>query len=102
LRWESLPLSLIGVVAVIPLYYGFWEMGRKVSMNPLEIARAFGAPVMEDLDGNTTSDMISVERGGMAIKYGALDRYGEQKKLRVEESGKFTVRMPWQGEIFGI
>jgi hypothetical protein len=94
-------LSLIGVVAVIPLYYGFWEMGRKVSMNPLEIARAFGAPVMEDLDGNTTSDMISVERGGMAIKYGALDRYGEQKKLRVEESGKFTVRMPWQGEIFG-
>ncbi|KAK7185151.1 hypothetical protein DPSP01_000732 [Paraphaeosphaeria sporulosa] len=92
--------SLIGVVAVVPLYYGFWEMGRKVSLNPLEIARAFGAPFMEGLDGNTTPDMISVERGGMGVKYGALDRYGEQKKLRVEESGKVTVRMPWQGEIF--
>jgi hypothetical protein len=45
--------------------------------------------------------MICVERGGMGVKYGALDRYGEQKKLRVEESGKATVRMPWQGEIFG-
>jgi hypothetical protein len=97
----GIAVSLIGVVAVIPLYYGFWEMGRKVSMNPLEIARAFGAPVMEDLDGNITRDMICVERGGMGVKYGALDRYGEQKKLRVEESGKATVRMPWQGEIFG-
>ncbi|KAL1593134.1 hypothetical protein SLS60_010741 [Paraconiothyrium brasiliense] len=94
-------VSLIGVAAVIPLYYGFWEMGRKVSLNPLEVARAFGAPVMEGLDGNTTPDMISVERGGMSVKYGALDRYGEQKKLRVEESGRATIRMPWQGEIFG-
>lgn len=97
----GIAVSLIGVVAVVPLYYGFWEMGRKVSLNPLETARAFGAPLMEGLDGNTTPDMISVERGGMGVKYGALDRYGEQKKLRVEESGKAAVRMPWQGEIFG-
>ncbi|KAF2452190.1 hypothetical protein P171DRAFT_426568 [Karstenula rhodostoma CBS 690.94] len=97
----GIAVSLLGVAAVIPLYYGFWELGRKVSLNPLEIARAFGAPLMEGLDGNTTPDMITVERGGMGVKYGAVDRYGEQKKLRVEESGKATVRVPWRGEIFG-
>lgn len=94
-------ISLIGVIAIVPLYWGFWELGRQVSLNPLEIARAFGAPLMEGLDGNTTPGMICVERGGMGVKYGALDRYGEEKRLRVEESGRATVRTPWQGEIFG-
>lgn len=97
----GIALSLVGVAAILPLYYGFWEMGRQVSLNPLEIARAFGAPIMNGLDGNTTPGMIAVERGGMAVKYGALDRYGQEKRLRVEESGRATVRTPWQGELFG-
>lgn len=94
-------VSIVGVAAVLPLYNGFWEMGRKVSLNPLEIARAFGAPLLDELDGNSTPDMIAVERGDMAIRYGAVDRYGEQKTLRVTDCGKTTVRVPWQGEIFG-
>ncbi|KAJ4305897.1 hypothetical protein N0V90_001430 [Kalmusia sp. IMI 367209] len=64
----GIAVSLAGVAAVVPLYYGFWEMGRKVSLDPLEIARAFGAPMMDGLDGNTTADMITVERGGMVSR----------------------------------
>lgn len=94
-------VSSIGVVGVVPLYYGFWEMGRRVSLNPLEVAHAFGLPLMEDLDGNATSDLIAVERGGLCVKYGAVDRYGDEMKLRVEESGKTTIRTPWQGEVLG-
>ena len=94
-------VSLMGVAAVAPLYWGFWEMGRKVSLNPLEIARAFGAPMMEGLDGNTTPDMMMVERGSTCVKYGALDRYGEGKQLRVEQTERCNIRTPWQGEIFG-
>lgn len=97
----GIAVSLIGVIAVVPLYWGFWEMGRKVSLNPLELARAFGAPLMDGLDGNTTPDMISVERGGVHVKYGAVDRYGEEKQLRVEQTERCNIRTPWQGEIFG-
>ncbi|KAF2269829.1 hypothetical protein CC78DRAFT_240507 [Lojkania enalia] len=94
-------LSVAGIVGILPLYMGFWELGRKVSLNPLEVARAFGAPLLGGVDGNSTPETIVVERGGMAVRYGALERYGQEKKLRVEESARATVRVPWQGEIFG-
>ncbi|KAF2185842.1 hypothetical protein K469DRAFT_575576, partial [Zopfia rhizophila CBS 207.26] len=94
-------ISLVGVIAILPLYMGFWELGRKVSLNPLEIARAFGAPLMEGIDGNATSERVVIERGGMAVRYGALERFGEEKKLRIEETSRAAVRVPWQGEIFG-
>jgi len=94
-------LSILGVVAIFPLYIGFWELGRRVSLNPLEVARAFGARMMDGLDGNATPEVITLERGGMAVRYGALERFGDEKKLRVEETSRATVRQPWDGEIFG-
>ncbi|KAJ4376198.1 hypothetical protein N0V83_001479 [Neocucurbitaria cava] len=66
--------SLTSVIAILPLYYGYWELGRKVSLNPLEIARAFGAPLFNGLDGNVTSTDIEMERGGVVVKYGACER----------------------------
>ncbi|KAF2643901.1 hypothetical protein P280DRAFT_546780 [Massarina eburnea CBS 473.64] len=94
-------LSFASVLATMPLYFGFWELGRTVSLNPLEIAKAFGAPLLKGLDGNATPDMITVERGGMSVKYGALERYPDSKDLRVEEMSRAAVRTPWQDEIFG-
>jgi hypothetical protein len=94
-------LSLVGIAAILPLYAGFWELGRKVTLNPLEIARAFGAPALDGLDGNATPDMIDMERGGMGVRYGVLERFGEGKQLRVEDTTGSTVRTPWRGEIFG-
>lgn len=93
-------LSLASAIAIAPLYYGFWELGRPVSLNPLEMGRAFGAPLLRGLDGNATPEMMTVERGGMGIKYGTLERFGEGKDLRIEEMSRATIRMPWEGEIF--
>lgn len=94
-------LSLAPVAAILPLYNGFWELGRRVSLNPLEIARAFGAPLLEGLDGNADPDVVTIERGGMAVRYGVVERFGVEKQLRVEERSKATVRVPWEGEVFG-
>jgi hypothetical protein len=94
-------LSFLSVAAIIPLYNGFWELGRNVSLNPLELARAFGAPMLEGLDGNASPEMVTLERGGMSVRYGALERFGDEKRLRVEEVTRATVRTPWRGEIFG-
>ncbi|CAI6332264.1 unnamed protein product [Periconia digitata] len=93
-------LSFLSVIAIAPLYQGFWQLGRPVSLNPLEIARAFGAPLLKGLDANATPEMMTVERGGMGIKYGTLERYGEGKDLRIEEMSRTNIRMPWEGEIF--
>lgn len=36
-------VSLAGPLAILPLFWGWWILGRKVSMSPLEIANAFYA-----------------------------------------------------------
>ncbi len=37
--------TLFTVICVLPVYWGFWELGRKVTLGPLEITNAFGAPI---------------------------------------------------------
>lgn len=36
------------VLCTIPSYYGYWQLSRKVSLGPFEIAHAFGAPMLVD------------------------------------------------------
>jgi hypothetical protein len=36
----GLGLMLIAVLAILPLFWGFWRLGREVSMSPLEVAKA--------------------------------------------------------------
>jgi hypothetical protein len=91
--------SLLGVVATLPLYTGWWGLGRKPSLSPLEVGRAFGAPVLEGVDGNAGAARIVAEKGGTAVRYGVVERFGEEKKLRIEVVGK--TRAPWTGEVFG-
>jgi hypothetical protein len=45
-------VSLAGPLAIFPLFWGWWHLGRKVSMSPLEAANAFYAG---DGRANTTA-----------------------------------------------
>lgn len=65
-------VSLLGVLAVVPLYVGWWELGRTMTLSPVEVARAFGGNVLEGV---------------------------EEKRLRVAERG--AVREVRRGEVFG-
>jgi hypothetical protein len=42
----SLIVTLCIILAVLPIYWGFWLLGRKTTMSPFETARAFHAPVV--------------------------------------------------------
>lgn len=61
--------SLLGVVAVAPLYYGWWELGRDVSFNPLEVANAFDAPILKHVDRNVTAWRIAKQAGFRRVRY---------------------------------
>jgi hypothetical protein len=94
-------LSMVGVISIMPLYYGYWELGRHVDLNPLEIARAFGALLFDGVDGNVTAQDIELERGHLSVRYGAVERNGEEKMLRIQDTSRANVRMPREREIFG-
>jgi len=94
-------LSLLSTMSIVPLYHGHSALGRAVSLSPPEIARAFGAPLFEGVDGNGTALDIEMERGGLEVRYGAVESNGREKVLRVEDMGRVNVRTPREGEIFG-
>jgi hypothetical protein len=97
----GMAISFASILSLFPLHYGYWHLGRVVSLNPLEIARAFGAPLFEGVDGNVTARDIELERGNVSVRYGAMERNGEEKALRIEDVGRCNVRVPNEAEIFG-
>lgn len=44
----ALASTIICILLVIPAYWGFWELGRPVSFDPIEVGHAFGAPSLAD------------------------------------------------------
>ena len=63
-------VSLLGVLSVIPTYYGFWTLGRTVSLSPLEIAKAFNAPLLATVPGNRHAENMLHDVSGMKVRYG--------------------------------
>ncbi|KAK0648032.1 hypothetical protein B0T16DRAFT_388352 [Cercophora newfieldiana] len=61
------------VVGVVPLFWGFWTLGRPMTMSPVEVAHAFGAPVMEGrVATNATAEEIA-ESGAGRVEVSTFD-----------------------------
>ncbi|KAF2828753.1 hypothetical protein CC86DRAFT_288434 [Ophiobolus disseminans] len=67
-------LSIASIVAIAVLFYGWWELGRSVYYTPLDIAKAFDAPLLAPLGSN-----LDLSRTGNLKPVAAEKvRYGEQ------------------------
>lgn len=105
-------INFLGLVSILPVYYGWWELGRKTSLSPLETAKAFGAPLLRDVDDNATAEQILKRVGQRRVKYGEyfvssrssgseflIPRKALRGRLQiVEEEG---ARSPKMGDVFG-
>ncbi|ORY09010.1 hypothetical protein BCR34DRAFT_616090 [Clohesyomyces aquaticus] len=76
-------LTLLAIGAVSTLFYGYWELGRSVSMSPIETAMAFNAPLLRELKCNAKVKQIVKSVGHKAVRYGIVA--DEESK---EESGQ--------------
>lgn len=77
----STAVVCLACLAILSTYWGWWRLGREVSMSPLEIARAFGAPVLETADPNATGDDLKKELGTQKIRF-AVDAQGRLHEER--------------------
>lgn len=70
----GLALILIGLaaVAVAPLLMHWWRLGRDVSLSPIEIARAFGAPELMGSGSNLNAGRLMKDIGSREIQYGVV------------------------------
>jgi hypothetical protein len=63
-------LIVIACLSIMPTYWGWWLLGRPVSMSPLEIAKAFDAPLMQRADPNGSAAEHLRTVGDMRVRYG--------------------------------
>ncbi|KIW02243.1 hypothetical protein, variant [Verruconis gallopava] len=89
-------ITFICVLCVLPSYWKFWELGRKVTLGPIEVAGAFQAPALDHPavathgEANVFVDVI----GDRRVQYGMID--GEQ---RLGVAGPSQVRSLARGAL---
>ncbi|KAL1877310.1 hypothetical protein Plec18167_005000 [Paecilomyces lecythidis] len=84
---------IVGVAAICVLFWGWWRLGRSVSMSPIEIARAFGAPIVQTEDSNADLNDVLKELGSRKIRYGVQTDQYESARDIFESNGGVTGRL---------
>lgn len=76
--WAAIALMLTCLLCVLPSYWRFWELGRRVTLGPIEISSAFQAPVLAHpgLASGGEVDILLKEVGNKKIRYGELQGEG--------------------------
>lgn len=60
----SLAITAIVIIAILPTFYGFWKLPRYPGLSPLDIARAFKAPILAQADPDIATHHLLRHVGG--------------------------------------
>ncbi len=73
----AVAVSVVGVLAVLSLYAGVWRLARATSLNLLEVAQAFRAPLLAEADSNATHNELARKCGWKCVHYAAVANVNE-------------------------
>ncbi|KAJ9610455.1 hypothetical protein H2200_005232 [Cladophialophora chaetospira] len=65
-------VSILGIAAVLPTFSGFTRLGRGMTLSPLEVAKAFNAPALQDVAGNLGVDAMLDDANRTKLQYGEM------------------------------
>jgi hypothetical protein len=76
--WGAFASMLVCVLLILPTYWGFWQLGRKVSLGPFEIAHAFRSPMTAAARNGNVDEMLK-EVGHRKVQYVSVDNVFESR-----------------------
>lgn len=65
-------VTILAAIMIGCVLHGYSELGRRMSNSPIEIAKAFNAPLLRSEDGNAPIDDLIKEVGYRSVRYGAV------------------------------
>lgn len=84
--WGAFASMLCCILCVLRTYYGYWQLGRNVTLGPFEIANAFRAPVLDHSQAaNAVVNDLIKEIGDRQVKYGEMVTSGDAGRLAIAE-----------------
>ncbi|KAM0712536.1 hypothetical protein Q7P37_011633 [Cladosporium fusiforme] len=84
---------IMASLSIMPTYWGWWRLGRPVSMSPLEIAKAFDAPLMQRADPNGTAGDHLRTVGDTRVRYGSHATVAEQLESDLVEKPSYQPKV---------
>lgn len=73
----SVVLSSVLLGLIVPTLLGWWELGRPVSLHPIETAKGFDAPVLRGLGSNAPLDELVKLVGNRKVRWGEVELHEE-------------------------
>jgi hypothetical protein len=68
----ALAITLVALLMAVALFRGYSELGRRMTMSPVEIAKAFDAVILREVDSNARVDSIVKQAGRKGVRYGVV------------------------------
>ncbi len=96
--WTAAVISLLGTLSVIPLFWGWWELGRPMTFGPLEIANAFEAPLFNDMGSNSKESQSMRKLSRRKVMYGGYVGMEGRRRLAIREQD--SVEKAQKGDLF--
>ncbi|KAL7954969.1 hypothetical protein V8C34DRAFT_316863 [Trichoderma compactum] len=94
---EAIVTRVGRLLIVLYLIWGWQRLGREDSLDPFEIAKAMGAPLLNHGSSNSSADQILDLLGSSKVKYGELNGY-----TRVDSSDPDIAMGPLQARNSGL
>jgi len=91
----------LSALTVLPLLRGWWRLGRQVSLSPIEISRAFGAPelLVGSASNSDVGELIS-NVGERGIRYGEVVSGSSQAAPVLGFANPTVVQPPKKGVLY--
>jgi hypothetical protein len=91
-------LSTFFVLLVAPTFWGWWKIGRSVTLNPIEIAKAFDAPFFQGPGSNFTGSELVRTTGSRLLRYGEAEGEGSKRQLKLADPQEIS--RPTPGAVY--
>lgn len=68
----AVAITVLASLSVFGLLLGWWKPGRNVTLSPIEVAKAFAAPSLQDAHSNADIKTLLKTTGHRRLRYGAV------------------------------
>ena len=84
-------VELMTVFLVLPMFFGYWQLGRHTTLSPFDIALAFDSSLFSDVNSAAGAKGVVRSLGSMHLRYGLIGQAAEsdgEVKHRNAASGR--------------
>lgn len=87
---------------VVSTFIDWWELGRHVTLDPIEIAKAFDAPMFKRPGSNAPLWQLVQDYGMRGVRNGEADGYsnGQMTKRQLKLGNSHEVMRPTPGASY--